>query len=49
VDNLVLSLYGFFKDLKYLKVMADSVKRLVYLESKETVRSALGFAYLEAD
>lgn len=49
VDNLVPSLYGFFEDLKHLKVVADSVKRLLHLESKETVRSALEFGYSEAD
>ena len=45
VDRLVPSLYGFFENLKYLQKGADCMKRLVQLESRETIRAALENAF----
>ncbi|KNG82127.1 hypothetical protein ANOM_009865 [Aspergillus nomiae NRRL 13137] len=49
VANSVPSLSGFFDDLKHLKLVADSVKWLVRLERRETIRSALEYSFSDAD
>ncbi|GAB1210488.1 hypothetical protein APSETT445_009282 [Aspergillus pseudonomiae] len=49
VDCLVPSLSGFFDDLKHLKLVADSVKWLVRLERRETIRAALEYSFSDAD
>lgn len=48
-DCLIPSLSGFFEDLKHLKLVADSVKRLLRLTSKETIRSGLELSFSNAD
>lgn len=54
VDNMVPSLYGFFENLKYIKLAADCMKRLVCLDRKgygdsglkpRTIREAMENAY----
>ncbi|KAK6831695.1 hypothetical protein RU639_002587 [Aspergillus parasiticus] len=47
--TLVPSLSEFFDDLKHLKLVADSVKWLVRLERRETIRSALEYSFSDAD
>ncbi|KAJ6437507.1 hypothetical protein O9K51_10066 [Purpureocillium lavendulum] len=49
VDCLVPSLFGLFENLKYLRVAADCMKRLVHLESKETIRSGFESAFFDTD
>ncbi|KJZ69361.1 hypothetical protein HIM_11243 [Hirsutella minnesotensis 3608] len=41
------SLYAFFENIKYLRVAADCIKRLLRLESKETIRCAFENAFCE--
>ena len=48
-DKVIPSLFGFFENLKYLQNAADCMKRLVHLESKETIRSAFETAFYDAD
>lgn len=48
-ENLIPSLYGFFEDLKYIKLAADCMKRLVRIEGKDTIRSTLENAYCSED
>ena len=44
-DCLVPSLYAYFENLKYLRVAADSMKRLLHLERKETIRATLELSF----
>ncbi|KAK8029466.1 hypothetical protein PG993_010757 [Apiospora rasikravindrae] len=44
-DRLVPSLYGFFENCKYIQPAADCMKRLVHLEKRETIRSAMENAF----
>ena len=44
-DCLVPSLHAYFENLKYLRVAADSMKRLLHLERKETIRAALELSF----
>ncbi|KAK2589595.1 hypothetical protein QQS21_012726 [Conoideocrella luteorostrata] len=44
-ECLIPSLRGFFNNLNYIKLGADCMKRLVSLQSKETIRGALESAY----
>ncbi|KAF5127199.1 hypothetical protein E5D57_008127 [Metarhizium anisopliae] len=48
-ECLIPSLRGFFNDLNYIKLAADCMKRLVGLDSKETIRRVLESAYSDAD
>ncbi|KAK9444878.1 slyX domain-containing protein [Metarhizium brunneum] len=48
-ESLIPSLQGFFENLKYIKLAADCMKRLVRLEGKDTIRHALENAYLDGD
>ncbi|OWT42517.1 hypothetical protein VFPPC_18348 [Pochonia chlamydosporia 170] len=48
-ESLIPSLRGFFENLKYIKLAADCMKRLVRLEGKDTIRHALENAYLDGD
>jgi hypothetical protein len=48
-DCLIPSLSGFFEDIKHLKLVADSVKWLLRLTSKETIRSGLDLSFSNAD
>lgn len=48
-ECLIPSLRGFFNDLNYIKLAADCMKRLVGLNSDETIRMELEAAYSEAD
>ena len=41
ISGLIPSLYTFFKDLKYLEACAGSMRHLVMLSPKHTMRSAL--------
>ena len=46
---LIPSLYSFFENLKYLKGPADCMRRLIHLENKETIHSALESAHSEME
>ena len=41
INYLILSLFTFFKDLKYLHMYIDYLKRLVKVSCRDTVRIAL--------
>ena len=41
IDGMIPSLFTFFKDLQYLQVCVDSVKRLTSLTNQETVMAAM--------
>jgi hypothetical protein len=45
VDGLVLSLFTFFRDIQYLKLCIDCLKRLVIVNKRESVCETLARTY----
>lgn len=49
VDFLVLSLFAFFENLKYLEDTADCIRRLVRPQGKESIQYAFENAFCPTD